>query len=363
VKSRIAVVVASIALLMSVAACGDDDDDSSGPGPSGSETPEATGTAQSEPFDPDAELTIYSGRREPLFQPVVDLFEEETGIDVSVKYGGTTELGAALLEESGNPQADVFVGTGADSAEALREMGAFDTFESEVLTDVPEGYRSSDDTWVGISGRSRIIMYNSELVEEDEIPLPDSVFDLTEETYEDHIAIASTLDAEVTAWVSALRLFLGDEEAQAYLEDLQDNGIEVLRNHTEVRDAVGRGETAFGLVNHYYYELEKAEGSPVAAIYPDQAEDEMGILVNVVAAAIVRDARHREEAERFMEFLLSPEAQELFAATNYEYPVIPGLSTRAERGPDDFKQFEVDLAELGGLHESTLDMLDEIGFQ
>lgn len=359
---RVGVVIGLALVLMGAAACGDDDD-SSGPGPSGSETPEATGTVQSEPFDPDAELTIYSGRREPLFQPVVDLFEEETGIDVSVKYGGTTELGAALLEESGNPQADIFVGTGADSAEALREMDAFDSFTSPVIDEVPESYRSDDDTWVGISGRSRIIMYNPEVVEEEDLPLPDSVFDLTDEGYEDQVAIASTLDAEVTAWVSALRIFLGDDEAQAYLEDLQDNGIEVLRNHTEVRDAVGRGEKAFGLVNHYYYELEKAEGSPVDAIYPDQGTDEMGILVNVVAAAIVRDARHREEAERFLEFLLSPEAQELFAATNYEYPVIPGLETRAERGPDDFEQFEVDLVELGELNESTLDMLDEIGFQ
>ena len=350
-------------LTVAIAACGDDDDDSEGPGPSGSETPEATGTVQSEPFDPDAELTIYSGRREPLFQPVVDLFEEETGIDVSVRYGGTTELGAALLEESGNPQADVFIGTGADAAEALREMDAFETFDSPVLEDVPDEYQSADGTWVGISGRSRIIMYNPEVVEEEDLPLPDSVFDLTDEVYEDHVAIASTLDAEVTAWISALRIFLGDEEAQAYLEDLQDNGIEVLSNHTEVRAAVGSGEKAFGLVNHYYYELEKEEGSPVDAIYPDQGAEEMGILINVVAGAIVRDARHPEEAAAFLEFLLSPEAQELFAATNFEYPLIPGLSTRAERGPDDFKQFEVDLAELGGLHESSLDMLDEIGFQ
>jgi iron(III) transport system substrate-binding protein len=361
---RRAASLAGIALvLITAVACGDEDDDSAGPGPSGSETPEATGTVQSEPFDPDAELTIYSGRREPLFQPVVDLFEEETGIDVSVKYGGTTELGAALLEESGNPQADVFVGTGADSAEALREMNAFDSFTSPVIEEVPSNYRSAEDTWVGISGRSRIIMYNPEVVEEEDLPLPDSVFDLTDEVYEDQVAIASTLDAEVTAWISALRVFLGDEEAQAYLEDLQDNGIEVLRNHTEVRDAVGRGEKAFGLVNHYYYELEKAEGSPVDAIYPDQGADEMGILINVVAAAMVRDARHPEEAQRFIEFLLSPKAQELFAATNYEYPLIPGLETRAERGPDEFKQFDVELAQLGEIHESTLDMLDEIGFQ
>lgn len=343
-----------------LAACGDDDDDA-GPGPSGSGTPIGSATEQSEEFDPDADLTIYSGRREPLFQPVVDLFEEETGIDVSVKYGATTELGAALIEEQNDPRADLFVGTDAASAEQLREMGVFATFDSPLLDTIPAAYQSADGTWVGISGRSRVIMYNSELVEEEGLELPDSVFDLTDEQYKGELAIPSTLNSSFTAWVSALVAFAGEEATEDYLEGLQDNDVLVLRDHTEVRQAVGRGEVAFGLVNHYYYQLEKEEGSPVEVIHPDQGEDEMGVLVNVAAASIVEGAENRAAAERFMEFLLGREAQEIFAATNFEYPLIDGVETRADVPLGDFKQFEIDLEALGGMNEETLDLLDRVG--
>ncbi|MEX2236801.1 MAG: extracellular solute-binding protein [Dehalococcoidia bacterium] len=346
-------------LLFAVAACGDDDDGD--PGPSGSETPLATGTAQSEAFDPDAELTIYSGRREPLFQPIVELFEEETSIDVSVKYGSTTELGAALIEEQGNPQADLFVGTDAASAEELRDLGVFAPFDSPALEAIDARYRADDGSWVGVSGRARVIMYNTELVEEEELPVPESVLDLVDGEYEGEVAIPSTLNSSFTAWVSALRQFLGDDEAESYLEGLQDNDVLVLRDHTEVRQAVGRGEVAFGLVNHYYYQLEKEEGSPVGVIYPDQGDDQMGVLVNVAAASIVNEAGNREAAEMFMEFLLSEEAQEIFAATNFEYPLIEGVETRADVPLGEFKEFDVDLAELGRMNEETLDLLDRLG--
>ena len=130
-----------------------------------------------------------------------------------------------------------------------------------------------------------------------------------------------------------------------------------------MRQAVGRGEFALGLVNHYYYQLEKEEGSPVGVIYPDQEDGEVGVLVNVAAASIVAGASTERMREAFMRFLLGPSAQEMFAALNFEYPLVAGVEDRADvearhvhgvgRRPGGTRRDE----------RSTLDMMDEVGLE
>jgi iron(III) transport system substrate-binding protein len=205
-------------------------------------------------------------------------------------------------------------------------------------------------------------MYNTGLVSEADVP--QSVFDLTDAKWKGKIAIPSTTNSSFTAWVSSLRKLRGDDATKAYLEDLKDNDVEVLREHTDVRNAVGNGEFAIGLVNHYYYQLEKDEGSPVAVVYPDQGADGIGVLVNVAAASIVKGAPHEENARAFMRFLLGAEAQRIFAEINFEYPLVPGVSeTRADVKRGAFKESLVNLVELGAMNDSTLDMLDEVGLE
>ncbi len=356
----LAAVFAIVALSFAMAACGDDSDDApADPDPVADPDPEPNETAAAEELTGD--LIIYSGRREPLFEPVVAAFEEATGIDVSVKYGATTELGNALIEEKSNARADIFVGTDAASAESLSAEDVFAPFDAPELASIDPAYRADDGSWVGISGRARVIMYNKDLVAEAD--LPDSVFDLTDPAWDGKIAIPSTTNSSFTAWVSSLRKLEGDDAAGDLLQGLKDNDVTVLREHTDVRKAVGSGEFALGLVNHYYYQLEKEAGSNVGVIYPDQAEGEVGALVNVVAASIVNDAPHRENAEAFMKFLLGHEAQEIFAESNFEYPLIEGPATRADVKRGDFRESDVSLAELGAMNDTTLDLLDDVALE
>jgi iron(III) transport system substrate-binding protein len=349
------------------ASCGGDDDAEGGGGPTAvadpdpepdpDPDPEPSGTE--EPLEGD--LVVYSGRREPLLQPVIEAFEEETGIDVSVKYGATNELGNALVEEKGNPRADVFVGTDAASAESLRSQEVFASFDDPALEAIDAAYRAPDGSWVGISGRARVIIYNTELVEEAD--LPQSIFDVTDQKWDGQIAIPSTTNGSFTAWVSSIRVLEGDEAARDLLQGLKDNGAVAVGDHTAVRQAVGRGEFALGLVNHYYYQLEKDAGSPVGVIYTDQGDGEIGVLLNVAAASIVEGGPHSENAQAFMRYLLSPEAQELFAALNFEYPLIPGIEDRADYKRGTFKESDVDLHQLGAMNDSTIDMIDEVALE
>jgi iron(III) transport system substrate-binding protein len=363
VKSlRSLLVAALVAISLAVAGCGGDAEDRSGePDP----VADPTAGADPEPSGTEAPLTgdlvIYSGRREPLFEPVVAAFEGATGIDVSVKYGGTTELGNALIEEKSNARADVFVGTDAASAEALREQGVFAPFEEPILEQIPAHFRADDGSWVGVSGRARVIMYNTDLVAEAD--LPDSVFELTDERWKGKIAIPATTNSSFTAWVASLRVLVGDDAARDLLQGLKDNDVTVLQDHTAVRQAVGDGEFALGLVNHYYYELERDGGSAVGVIYPDQGDGEVGVLVNAAAVSLVAGSPHEENARAFMRFLIGAEAQEIFANTNFEYPLVAGIEDTAQVKRGTFRESEVDLVELGQMNESTLDMIDEVGLE
>jgi iron(III) transport system substrate-binding protein len=354
--ARLLLFVLTLLLAATAVACGGDND-----GPVSEPDPVADPEAE-DSADLGGDLVIYSGRREPLLEPVVAAFEEETGIDVSVKYGATAELGNALIEEKGNPRADVFVGTDAATAESLRAEGVFAPWEAEELAALPPGFRAEDGSWIGVSGRARVIMYNTELVEP--AGVPSSVFDLVDEEWQGKVAIPSTTNSSFTAWVSSLRKLRGDDATRDLLQGLKDNDVTVLREHTDVRNAVGNGEFAIGLVNHYYYELEKEEGSPVAVVYPDQGDGEVGVLVNAAAASIVEGAPHSENAEAFMRFLLGETAQQIFAETNFEYPLVPGVAeSRAEVKRGTFVESPVSLVELGAMNNDTLDFIDEIGLE
>jgi iron(III) transport system substrate-binding protein len=309
---------------------------------------------------PPGEVVIYSGRSEPLIVPVIQLFQQQTGIKVTLQSGTATALANLVLQEQPNPRADLFIANDAGTLEFLKLKGALQPYSSEQIKKIPEQFRARDGSWLGVSGRSRVIMYNTKLVKSEE--LPNSVFALTDPRWKNKIAMATTRNESVIAWVTALRLTKGDAFTKEYLLKLKANGIVTLNGHTDVRKAVGRGEFPLGLVNHYYYHLELRDGSPVGVIYPDQGPDDIGVLVNAAGAAIIKNAKHLKEAQLFLDFLASPQAQKLFAELNFEYPLLPGVPTAPGVKPlAEIKLMPVRLDELGKELEQTLKLLDEVG--
>lgn len=309
---------------------------------------------------PSGELVIYSGRSEPLIVPVIQLFQQQTGIKVTLQSGSATALANLVLQEQPNPRADIFIANDAGTLEFLKLKNVLQPYISEQIKKIPEQFRARDGSWLGVSGRSRVIMYNTKLLKPEE--LPQSVFELTNPRWKNKLAMATTRNESVIAWVTALRLVKGDAFTKEYLLKLKANGVVTLNGHTDVRKAVGRGEFPLGLVNHYYYHLELRDGSPVGVIYPDQGPDDIGVLVNAAGAALVRNAKHVREAQRFLDFLASPDAQKLFAELNFEYPLLPGVPTPPGVRPlETIKLMPVRLDELGKELEKTLKLLDEVG--
>lgn len=306
-------------------------------------------------------LVIYSGRSEPLLQPVLDAFKAQyPNVEVLLKAGSNSEVANALLEEQANPQADVFITTELFTVQSLAAQGLFQAYQPAGAAQLPTDLLGPENTWVGLTRRARVIMYNTDLVAPEE--LPTSIFDLTDPKWKGQIAVAGSTNGSMQAQIAALRQLVGEEETEAWLTGLQANEVTFFGGHTDVRKAVGAGEFKLGLVNHYYYHLQLAEGSKVGVIYPDQGADQIGLLTNATAAAIVQDGPNQVAAQAFLDFLLSVEGQQIFARENYEYPAIPGVALREGVQPlDGFRLANVDIAKAAAEFEATFDLIEKIG--
>jgi iron(III) transport system substrate-binding protein len=307
-------------------------------------------------------LTIYSGREEELVGPLIDRFEQSSGVDVEVRYGDSAELAATIAEEGNNSPADVFFAQDPGSLGALEGEQLLAELPDEVLDRVPERFRDSDRRWVGTSGRVRVIAYNTDEVPEEEVP--ESVSELTDPKWKGKVGIAPT-NASFQAFVTAMRLIDGDEKAREWLEGMRANDVKVYERNTPIVEAVAAGEIQLGLVNHYYLGLVKEESpdAPVANFY--LSSNDPGSLVSVAGAGIVEGTDDEDAAREFVQYLLSDEGQRFYAeeAEEAEYPVVAGIAPKGGIEPiANVQGPSVQLDAFGAELEETLELLREVGF-
>ncbi len=346
------VLVAVLCLTMFTAACSNSD--------SAGETETSTGSDADTDAGTDAEgpLTIYSGRSEELVAPVLELFTAETGIEVEVRYGDTAEMAALVLEEGDNSPADVYFGQDAGALGALSSGGTLAELPSDLLDRVPEALRSPKGEWVGVSGRARVVVYNPTLLDEDE--LPDSILDFTDPAWKGRIGWAPT-NGSMQAFVTALRVLIGEDEAKAWLEGIVANEPVVFDGNSPVVEAVAAGEIEVGFVNHYYALKMLAENPELAVANKYFTNGDPGGLVNVAGVGVIQTTDQPDLAEQFVDFMLSTSAQEYFASETYEIPLVEGV----EQDPaipnlDRATLPEIDLDQLEDL-AGTLELLTAVG--
>lgn len=317
------------------------------------------GAACTPQSDDPASLTIYSGRSQELIAPLIERFRRKTDLDVQVRYGGTAELAATILEEGANSPADLFFAQDAGALGALARENRQRILPDSILSTVDARYRSPQGLWVGTSGRARVVVYHTELVSPEE--LPDSVRGFTDPGWKGRLGWAPG-NGSFQAFVTALRLVWGEEETRRWLEGMLANEPRVYPSNTSIVEATGRGEIHAGLTNHYYlfrFLREHGESFSARNYYPRAGGVEN--LVNVSGVAILDTCRNLAGAERFVEFLLSTEAQEYFAAETSEYPLRADVSLHPLLKPlDEIDAPELDLSELEDL-EGTLRLLREVG--
>lgn len=305
---------------------------------------------------PAKEITVYSGRAEPLVAPVLERFQKETGITVKVRYGDTAALTALLLEEKDRSPAALFFAQDAGALGALEASALTAALPDDVLSRVAPSYRSPKGQWVGVSGRVRTLVYNTEKLKPED--LPGSILELTDAKWKGRVGWAPT-NGSFQAFVTGLRLLHGDAKAEEWLVGMKKNEPKDYPKNGAIVQAVGAGEIELGLVNHYYLHRALAEDASFPAKNHYAAAGDAGGLVNVAGLALLQRAAgpEREAALKLIRYLLAPEAQSYFAKETFEYPLAQGATT--PEGVPALSTLKPPALDLGGLSdlEGTLALL------
>ncbi|MDP9387477.1 MAG: iron ABC transporter substrate-binding protein [Actinomycetota bacterium] len=306
-------------------------------------------------------LVVYSGRNENLVRPLLTRFARSTGIDISVRYNDTSELLPTIVEEGRRTRADVFLSQDAGALGELGGKGLLRPLPADVLDTVNPRFRDPDDRWVGVTGRARVIAYNTQRVTPAE--LPKSVLEVTDPKWRGKVGYPPT-NASFVAFVTSLREMVGEERTRQFLEGLEANDARRYDNNIATLDAVASGEVVLGLVNHYYLynEFKERPDAPVANHYPGQDEGGEGTFVNVSGVAVLDNTDQVDAAERLVRFLLSPEAQRYFREETAEYPLRTGVDPLPELPPlHALRTVDVPLERLGRDLEGTVRLLKDVG--
>ena len=262
------------------------------------------------------DITLYSGRGEPLVAPIIATFTEQTGIRVNVRYAGTAELAILLQEEGDRSPADLFWAQDVAALGTIRPM--FADLPQDTLDRVQATHRDAEWRWIGTSGRARLMIYAPDRVEAED--LPTTMAGLTDERLRGRMALAPT-NGSFIAHVAALRIAEGDAFTLEWLRGLAANEPVIVRNNTAGHQAIADGEADLMLTNNYYLGrfLARDPDFPVAqATFED---GNIGNLMMVAGIGVLSSSTNQDAAVAFVDFLLGDLAQQYFTGNVYEFPV------------------------------------------
>lgn len=333
--SRLAGAFAAVAAMLAFTACG------SGPTTEDADT-----------------IVVYSGRSEELIAPLIEQFTADTGIEVDARYAGSGELAAQLVTEGDQSPADVFLSQDAGALGAVSKAGLLAPVDPGTLQAVPEQFSAADGTWVGVSGRARVIVYNPTLAPNP----PDTIDGLLAPEWKGKIGFAPS-NASWQSFVTGLRVVRGQDGATQWLRAFKAQDPQAFENNVAVRDAVDSGQIPLGLVNHYYlYELLNSKGDDaVTAENKFMAAGDPGGLINVAGVGVLKSAPNAEGAQAFAAYLVGESAQKYFAEETAEYPLVAGVAPSSAMPPlSELQPPAVDLSQLDDI-EATQELLVETG--
>jgi iron(III) transport system substrate-binding protein len=359
-------ILALLTVLTLVAACGGDGQSTTTDAPPTSaatdttnttvtnDTTATTGTAATDA----GPLVLYSGRNENFVQPVIDAFTAETGIEVEVRYAGTGELATTLMAEGDATPADVFWAQDPAFIGGIAKEGMLTELPEDILSLVPERFADSEGRWVGITGRSRVFVYSTDLVAEEDLPA--SIWEVTEPEWAGRLGVAPT-NGSFVAFVTGMILAEGEDRTREWLEGVAANDPVIFDGNGPIVDAVVAGDLDAGLVNHYYLLQRIADQGEVPAKNHFFPSGDPGGLVMATGAGVLSVSEMPDEATELVRYLLSEESQAHFL-TLFEYPLIEGAGTPEGQLPlDALPTLDISLTDTADTLDPALALISESG--
>lgn len=273
-----------------------------------------------------ASLTLYSAQHEQTVDMLTKAFTKQTGITVTVREGEAPELASQLIKEGSSSPADVFFTENSPELMLLSERGLIAKVAPATLASVPAQDSGPAGDWVGVLSRENVLVYNTAMVQDS--ALPASMLDLAKPEWKGKIAIAPT-DADFLPLVGAIVALKGRPAALAWLKGLRENAM-LFDDDEGVVAAVDRGAAAAGIINNYYWprlRQEKGADKMHSALH-HFADGDVGGLMNVSGAAVLKSSKNQAAAQSFLAFLVSKPTQEMLAKEDvtFEYPLVAGVA-------------------------------------
>lgn len=321
-----------------------------------------SGCSSSDEDDPNV-LNIYSSRHYDVDKEIYASFEKETGIKINVVEGKIGELKSRLKVEQGSPKADLLLTVGGESIYPLVNDKLLQNYDSETINkQVPKNLRG--DGWMGMTTRARIIAYAKDRVDPSKIKTYD---DIIAPEWKGKILVRPATSSYNQALLASFIEIYGKKEAQYWAKGVTDNMARPPKgNDRDQAKAIAAGQGDLAIMNSYYYvrmmnssdPAEKAAAEKLGLIFPKDTH------LNLSFAGLVKGAKHKDNAMKFMEYVTSEKIQNIYAEKNGEFPVNPEVKLpKIQASWGKFSTQELDFATFGKYREDAVKIFAEVGWK
>ncbi|MGB3749946.1 MAG: Fe(3+) ABC transporter substrate-binding protein [Arcobacteraceae bacterium] len=316
------------------------------------------------------EVNVYSHRHYAVDKELYAEFFKQTGIKVNLLKAPSAQLIQRINKEGKYTKADVLLTTDVGMLELAKTKNIFQPIQSDFLEKTVPGYlKDKDNLWFALTKRARVIAYNIDEVNPDELSTYE---DLVNEKWEDRIVVTKATEVYNQSLLASIIVNDGAEKAEMWAKGVKKNMVRKPRGiDKDSLRAIASGIGDVAIVNTYYIGQmmkgrsfsDRATSEMIGVFFPNQGENERGTHINISGAGVVKYSKNKENAIKFIEFLASVKAQELFAQVNFEYPVNPEAKvSEVLQAWGTFKEDRTSLYKIGNQNIQSVKIFNQVGW-
>ena len=316
------------------------------------------------------EVNIYTHRHYPSDEILFKKFTEKTGIKVNVVQANADQIMKRLEEEGKYTPADLLLTVDVGRLTYAKDKDLLQPIQSKFLEEViPSNLRDNEGYWFGVTKRARILVYNIDSVDPKTLSTYES---LADKKYKDAILTQSSSSIYNQSLLASIVAHKGEKEAKVWAQGVRTNfARKPTGSDRDQMRALAAGIGKVAIVNTYYVGQlinsksfsDKAVAEMIGIFFPNQGENESGTHINISGVGVTKYAKHKENAIKFIEFLCSKEAQEVFTSVNYEYPANKNVApSKLLQSWGSFKEDRIELSTLGQYNATAVKIFNEVGW-